>query len=88
VAPIDKSVTTAGYVAIALTIGLAGWIRFWINGRRFRRRTIGGGQRFATYGTALFTQLWERVVISLATALMAAAILVGIGLSLMIYNQH
>jgi hypothetical protein len=88
VAPIDRSVTTTGYIAIALTIALAAWIRFWINGRRFRRRTIGGGQRFSTYGTAVFTQLWERVVISLATVLIAAAVLVGIGLTLMIYNQR
>lgn len=86
-APIDKSAATAGYLVIALAIALCGWIRFQINGRRFRRRTIGGGQRFPTYGTAVLARLWEGLVMSLATALMAAAALGAIGLTMILYSQ-
>jgi hypothetical protein len=86
-APIGRSVVVAGYAAVTLAIVLGGWFRFWINGRRFRRRTIAGLQRFPTYGAAVFIQFWERVVISLATVLMAAAVVAGIGLTMMIYYQ-
>jgi hypothetical protein len=81
ITPIDVPEAIAAYVVIALTLFLGGWCRFQINARRFRRRTIGGGQRFPSYGAAVLTRLWEGVVMSCATIFMFSAILVGLGLA-------
>ena len=72
----------AASIVIASVLALGGWCRFQINGRRFRRRTIGGGQQFPSYTSAVFTQLWERLLMSFATLLMIGAILCGLGLAM------
>ena len=72
----------AVYLAIAVGLVIAGWGRFQINGRRFRRRTIGGGQRFPSYGSAVFTQLWEAVAMSAANLMILAALLIGVLLAI------
>ena len=72
----------AAYLAIAVVWLIAGWGRFQINGRRFRRRTIGGGQRFPSYGNAVFTQLWEAVAMSAANLMIVAVFLIGVLLAI------
>lgn len=71
----------AAYIAIAVVLIVGGWCRFQINARRFRRRTIGGAQRFPSYGAAVFTQFWEGLVMSVANLAIVAAVLVGAGLA-------
>jgi len=72
----------AVYLAIAVVLVIAGWGRFQINGRRFRRRTIGGGQRFPSYGNAVITRLWESIAISAANLMIVAALLIGVMLAI------
>lgn len=56
-------------------LGIAMLIRYWVNRRRFNRRGWGGLQHFSTYGKALFTIIFERVLILVAFLFIAAAIL-------------
>jgi hypothetical protein len=84
----DGSVATAGYVVVALTLLLGGWCRYQINGRRFRRRTITGAQRFRTYGSAVLTQLWEGLAFGFATLFMGLALLGAIVLTVAVYWPH
>jgi hypothetical protein len=82
---LDGSVVTAGYLVVVLTVMLGGWCRYQINGRRFRRRTITGAQRFKTYGSAVVTVLWEGIVSSIATLFIGLAAVGGIVLTVMVY---
>jgi hypothetical protein len=84
--PIDVAEAVGAYVVLGLVLLLTGWCRYQINGRRFRRRTIGGGQRFPSYGAAVVTQLWEGLVMSFSTIFMAAALISAIGLGIMLYR--
>lgn len=84
----DGSVIAAAYIVLGLGVLLAGWCRFQINSRRFRRRTIGGGQRFPSYGSAVFTQLWEGLVMTAATVYIGVAVLVGLGLTALIVYEY
>jgi ABC-type phosphate/phosphonate transport system permease subunit len=83
---IDVGEAVGAYIVIALVLVLTGWCRFQINGRRFRRRTIGGGQRFPSYGAAVITQLWEGLVMSFASVFMGAAVIMAIGLAVLLYR--
>lgn len=85
---LDASVAAAGYVVVVLTLILCGWCRYQINGRRFRRRTSTGAQRFRTYGSAVLTTLWEGIVGSIATVCIWIAVLGGILLTLVVYWSH
>ena len=85
--PIDRSVALAAFLGIGLALLLGAWCRFQINGRRFRRRTIGGGQRFASYSAAVFTQAWEGLAMGLATLLMAFAAVGAIWLVVIVYRS-
>jgi hypothetical protein len=82
----DLGEVVGAYIVIGLVLLLTGWCRFQINGRRFRRRTIGGDQRFPSYGAAVVTQLWEGLVMSFSTIFMAAAVISAIGLGIMLYR--
>lgn len=50
-------------------------IRFWVGRRRFNRRGLGGMQHFTSYGKALFTTVFEKILMLIATLLIVAAIL-------------
>jgi ABC-type phosphate/phosphonate transport system permease subunit len=82
----DLGEAVGAYMAISLVLLFTGWCRFQINGRRFRRRTIGGGQRFPSYGAAVITRLWEGVVMSFASIIMAAALVTAFGLGIVLYH--
>lgn len=84
--PLDASVATAAFIVVGLTVVLTGWCRYQINGRRFRRRTMTGAQRFPSYGSAVFTQLWEGLVMSVATVLMWLAFLAGAALAIILFK--
>jgi hypothetical protein len=84
--PLDASVETAAFIVVGLTVVLTGWCRYQINGRRFRRRTMTGAQRFSSYGSAVFTQLWEGLVMSVATILMWLALLGGAALAIILFK--
>jgi hypothetical protein len=58
--------------------GIAIVIRYWVNRRRFYRRGWGGLQHFSSYGKAVFTVAFEKVLMILATLLIIAAILLFI----------
>ncbi|MFP9097912.1 hypothetical protein ACLI09_02560 [Flavobacterium sp. RHBU_24] len=58
-----------------ILLGIAIAIRLWVNRRRFYRRGWGGLQHYSSYGKALFTTVFERVLMILATLLILAAIL-------------
>jgi hypothetical protein len=84
--PVEGVQVLLDWTGITLALVMGAWYRFQINARRFRRRTIGGGQRFPTYATAVFTQLWEGIVIWGATLLMAAAAVGGLWLAIAHYR--
>lgn len=85
--PIDRPTAFAALLAIGLTLVLGAWCRFQINGRRFRRRTIGGGQRFPSYRAAVFTQAWEGLTMGLAKLLMGLAAVGAIWLIVILYRS-
>jgi hypothetical protein len=85
---VDDSVIVSAYIVLGLGVVLAGWCRFQINARRFRRRTIGGGQRFHSYGSAVFTQLWEGLVMTLATVYIGVSVLIGLGFAVLVYEYR
>jgi len=70
---ITAFITAHPKALILLSIGIA--LRLWVNRRRFYRRGWGGLQHFSSYGKALFTTVFERVLMLLATLLIVAAIL-------------
>jgi hypothetical protein len=84
--PVDASVETAAFIVVGLTVVLTGWCQYQIKGRRFRRRTMTGAQRFLSYGSAVFTQLWEGLVMSVATILMWLALLGGAALAIILFK--
>ena len=49
-------------------------IRLWVNRRRFYRRGLGGMQHFSSYGKAVFTTLFEKVLMLLTFLFIVAAI--------------
>ena len=59
-------------------LAIAMVIRYWVNRRRFYRRGFSGLQHFSSYGKAVFTSFFERVLMVLATLLIVAAILLFI----------
>jgi hypothetical protein len=87
-AALDGPTAAAGCVVVGLTVLLSGWCRYQINGRRFRRRTITGAERFPSYGSAVFVRLWEGLVMSVATVLMWLAALGGAVLAVMLYRSR
>lgn len=84
--PIAPSTAAGIFITIGLVLLVSSWARFKVNSRRFRRRTIGGGQRFSSYGWAVITQLWEGLVMGLATLSMSIALLSGIGLAVWLWQ--
>lgn len=59
-------------------LGIALLIRLWVNRRRFYRRGWGGMQHFSSYGKALFTTIFERLLMLIAWIMIGAAILLFI----------
>jgi hypothetical protein len=85
---IDTPTALGAYTVMGLALILGGWCRFQINGRRFRRRTIGGGERFPTYAASVLTRLWEGLGMSVATLVMAFALFAGAVLTVVLLKGH
>lgn len=54
--------------------GIALLARLWVNRRRFYRRGWGGLQYFSSYGKAVFTTIFEKILMVTATLLLVAAL--------------
>lgn len=69
-------ITSHPKAIILLAVGIA--LRLWVNRRRFYRRGLGGLQHYSSYGRALFTTVFETLIMVAGFILIATAILLFI----------
>ena len=61
---------------LLVAVGIA--LRYWVNRRRFYRRTYGGIQQFSSYGKAVFVRFAERILMLLSVVFFIAALIIFI----------
>jgi len=69
-------ITSHPKAIILLAVGIA--LRLWVNRRRFYRRGLGGLQHYSSYGRALFTTVFETLIMVAGFFLIVAAIILFI----------